>query len=222
MFNAVWLITLAEGLSDSERAAIVGGLGDAARGLSGAQRVLFVPTLPGVYNGGDVIWRSEFADEAAYRASLAGDVWQAGIAPVLADCRRIAAVDAAAYPSGLSGGRSPGRGVYRVALFCANRDPTALRLAQFRDETAAMPRHVRSIRRWQLSTVAAAEGARPWTHVWEQEYDDIAGLMGPYMMHPCHWGQVDRWFDPEFPEWLVDTHLCHTFAAVDSAVIGPG
>ena len=56
-----------------------------------------------------------------------------------------------------------------------------------------------------------AEGARPWTHVWEQRYDALDGLMGDYMMHPYHWARVDRWFDPESPDWIVDTHLCHSF-----------
>jgi hypothetical protein len=82
-----------------------------------------------------------------------------------------------------------------------------------------MPRHVRSIRRWQLSTPLEATGSRAWTHVWEQEYDDLAGLHGPYMLHPCHWGEVDRWFDPEDPEWLIDPLLCHSFCETDAAVI---
>jgi hypothetical protein len=39
------------------------------------------------------------------------------------------------------------------------------------------------------------------------------------MLHPCHWGEVDRWFDPEDPEWLVDPLLCHSFCETDAAVI---
>jgi hypothetical protein len=40
------------------------------------------------------------------------------------------------------------------------------------------------------------------------------------MLHPCHWGQVDRWFDPEDPDWLIDTFLCHSFCETRAPVIG--
>jgi hypothetical protein len=177
--------------------------------ITRALRTLLEPTLPGVWNGGDWIWRADYRDEADYRAAesaLAGLGW-------LKDAEHVA------FSPGDGGGASPARGVYRVALFCANRDPSLDRLARFRAETCAMPRHVRSIRRWQLSTPVHASGSRRWTHVWEQEYDDLAGLSGPYMMHPCHWSQVDRWFDPEDPDWLIDPRLCHSFCATTAPVI---
>ena len=31
---------------------------------------------------------------------------------------------------------------------------------------------------------------------------------------------VDRWFDPEDPDWLVDPVLCHSFCETSAAVIG--
>ncbi|MET0698047.1 MAG: Dabb family protein, partial [Mycobacterium sp.] len=37
------------------------------------------------------------------------------------------------------------------------------------------------------------------------------GLMGPYLMHPIHWAYVDRWFDPECPEYVVRERVCHSF-----------
>jgi hypothetical protein len=139
---------------------------------------------------------------------------------VLADPRLVSLVEHVAFAGGTRGGISPGRGLYRVALFCANRNPTADRLARFDAETRAMPCHVRSIRRWQLSTPLEASGSRHWTHVWEQEYDDLAGLQGPYMLHPCHWADVDRWFDPEDPDWLIDPVLCHSYCLTSAPVIG--
>ena len=58
-------------------------------------------------------------------------------------------------------------------------------------------------------------GTSAWTHVFEQEFTDVEGLMGPYLMHPIHWAVVDRWFDPEYhrgdrprprlPQFLRDT-----------------
>jgi len=53
--------------------------------------------------------------------------------------------------------------------------------------------------------------------VWEQGYDRLEDLTGSYMKHPCHWGQVDRWFDPEHPDWLIDPGLCHAFCRNDGS-----
>jgi hypothetical protein len=208
MFNLVTLISLADA---ENRPAFEAELRSAAAGLPGVAGALLSPTLPGVFNGGDLIWRLSFADEPAYRRAIDSGAWTSAIAPLLGDSTRVTQIERAAYADGRKGGHSPGSGVYRVALFCANREPTPERLAAWSDETTSMPRYVKSIRSWQLAKVAEASGTRPWTHVWEQEYDDLQGLMGPYMMHPVHWAYVDRWFDPEYPEWLVDTFLCHSF-----------
>src|SRR5690606_3995947 len=93
------------------------------------------------------------------------------------------------------------------------------RLARYDAETRAMPRYIRTIRSWQLATTCEATGSRPWTHVWEQEYEDLAGLTGAYMMHPFHWAHIDRWYDPESPHWLVDPYVCHGFCATRAPVI---
>jgi len=219
MFSSLRLVTLAPGSGASEREAAVRSLSEAAHG-AGATSTLFAPTCPGVWNGGDLIWRAEYRDEAHWRAAESGERFRRSAADVLGDPERVSRVEYVAFEAGACGGISPQRGLYRVALFCANRSPSPDRLARFADETRAMPRHVRSIRRWQLATPALASGSRPWTHVWEQEYDGLAGLQGPYMLHPCHWGDVDRWFDPEDPDWLVDPLLCHTFCETGAPVIG--
>jgi hypothetical protein len=217
MFSSLRLVTMSAEASAAERAETVRALDAAAR--AGEARTLLAPTCAGVWNGGDLIWRAEYASEAAWRAAEGGEAFCGALA-LLADRARVDHVEHVAFPSGANGGASPARGLYRVALFCANQRPSAERLTAFARETAAMPRQVRSIRRWQLATPVRASGSRPWTHVWEQEYDDLAGLNGPYMLHPCHWGHVDRWFDPEDPDWLIDPHLCHTFCETSAPVIG--
>jgi hypothetical protein len=219
VFSSLRLVTLAPAASERAREAALRALSEAAQG-SGAVSTLFAPTCSGVWNGGDLIWRAEYRDEAHWRDAESGERFRRGAADLLRDPGRVSLVEHVAFPGGESGGASPARGLYRVALFCANHDPTPNRLALFAVETCAMPRHVRSIRRWQLATPLEASGSRPWTHVWEQEYDDLAGLQGPYMLHPCHWGNVDRWFDPEDPDWLVDPMLCHTFCETGAPVIG--
>jgi hypothetical protein len=219
MFSSLRLIHLA-GESVAAREKTRQLLSDAARGI-GAARTLFAATEPGVWNGGDLIWRAEYRDEGHYREAEQSDRFRESAAAALANPARVRLVEHVAFASGVSGGTSPRRGVYRVALFCANRDPARERVARFASETTAMPRHVTAIRRWQLATPIQASGSRPWTHVWEQEYDDLAGLTGPYMLHPCHWGHVDRWFDPEDPDWLIDPVLCHSFCETNAPVISP-
>ena len=218
MFEVLRIVQAAPHLAASPRAEVERAIREATDALAPA-RALLEPTLPGVWNGGDWLWRLGFACESEARAAVASDVWRQRVAPLFADRSRIAHFEHVAFERGASGGASPKSGVYRVALFCANRRPTPERLARFAAETAAMPRHVGAIRAHAFSTAVEATGARPWTHVWEQEYDDLGGLLGPYMLHPCHWSQVDRWFDPEDPDWLVDTHLCHTFCATSSPVL---
>ena len=216
MFSSLRLVSWSPQLSGPARAAAEGVLADAAH-ASGATSTLFAPTCAGVWNGGDLIWRSEYRDESHWRDSEAGSRFREAAA-LLADAVRVRLVEHVAY-EGAGGGVSPRKGLYRVALFCANRSPTPARLACFAAETRAMPRHVRSIRRWQLSTPAHASGSRTWTHVWEQEYDDLGGLTGPYMLHPCHWGEVDRWFDPESPERIVALDFAHVFCVMPRSVL---
>lgn len=218
MFEALKLITLAAPLTPSEREDFARSLRAATDDLP-TLGVLLEPVMPGGYAAGDFIWRVAFADERTARRALTGGSWQDVEARLLGDRNRVAHVEHVAWDRADSGGLSPGRGVYRVALFCANRSPSPARLARFAAETRAMPHYIRSIRSWQLATTCDAAGSRPWTHVWQQEYADPEGLSGTYMMHPWHWAHVDRWFDPEWPEWLVDPVLCHAFCAIAAPVI---
>ena len=85
------------------------------------------------------------------------------------------------------------------------------------DDLRLLPRYVTSIHSWQLSRVESATGTSPWTHVFEQEFRDLAGLTGPYLMHPIHWAYVDRWFDPECPDVIIRDRVCHSFCPLDAA-----
>ena len=160
---------------------------------------LLQPTLPGSWNGGELLRRWQGA-AAELAAAAAPALVRAGVA-----------VDAAVYEDGEAGGDWSAGGIYRVLLLSLRPGVAAEQQARFEREVLAMPRYIHAIRAWRLARVVQAEGARPWTHVWEQRYDALDGLMGDYMMHPYHWARVDRWFDPESPDWIVDTHLCHSF-----------
>jgi hypothetical protein len=220
MFNHLAVIQLENTQDPASREAVAKTLRDVVSDAPGVRSMLLEPTLPGVYNGGDLLWRLEFGDAAACAALTAGTRWQREVAPLLADRSRIRHADTVSYTSGASGGESPPGGVYRVALFSVSRPAAPAALTQFAQETARMGKYIRTIRRWQLSRVQLCTGARPWTFVWEQEYADLTGLMNQYMMHPYHWAHIDRWFDPESTDWLVDPYLVHTFCATTRPVIG--
>ncbi len=182
----------------------------ALKALTGA----VAPVMEGNFNGGDVAARFTFADEAAYRA--ARPAIDAAIAAASAkQCNW------ALFGNGQSAASAPGLadGVWRGLLLCADRPQTASRLAEFEAEMVLMPKYIPAIRNWRLAPTIESGGDLPWTHVWEQEYADIGGLMGPYMLHPYHWAVIDRWFDPECPDWIVNTHLCHSFAAFGAPVL---
>lgn len=184
MRNHLSLLHLRSGFSTAERTGLLARL---RRDLPA--QALLEYTLPGTYNGGDLLLRGASAprDES------------------------IAHADGAECADGQSGGDWNGGGIYRALLLSVTPGTDAGQIAQFEREVLAMPRHIRSIRAWRLSRVTQAHGARAWTHLWEQRYDTLDGLVGPYMLHPYHWAWVDRWFDPESPHWIVDTHLCHSF-----------
>lgn len=173
------------------------------------------PTLPGVFNGGDLIAHFDFADEDGYRGQLPA------IDAVL-NGAGVARSDSAFYRHGRHGVAAPGlaTGVYRALLLSVDRPVPAETLNRFEAETVRMPHYIPAIRNWRLSRVIEARGERRWTHVWEQEYAGLDGLMGPYMLHPYHWARIDRWFDPECPDWMIDTRLCHSFCSFGRGVLG--
>ncbi|MBV8239041.1 MAG: Dabb family protein [Sphingomonas sp.] len=185
------LITLQPG---ADREAFARGIGDAT---------LVQSTLPGVFDGGDLILHRHAGEDAVPSDPA------------------IAHIDSAAYEPIGGGALEPAlrNGVYRCLLLAVKPGTPEATVRQFESETLAMPHYIGAIRNWRLSRVTKASGARAWTHVWEQEYADIGGLLGPYMTNPYHWARVDRWFDPECPEWIVDTRLCHSFCAFERSVL---
>jgi Stress responsive A/B Barrel Domain len=91
-------------------------------------------------------------------------------------------------------------------------------LERFELELARMPRYIPAIRNWALSRVEVVAGHGGWTHAWEQEYRDRDSF-DEYMQSPYHWGVIEKWFDPTFPERIVDTRLAQVFYDVDSSLL---
>ncbi|WP_433522649.1 Dabb family protein [Nocardia pseudovaccinii] len=90
-------------------------------------------------------------------------------------------------------------------------------VTRFEADLTAMPRHIRTIHSWALSRTDAAAG---WTHAWEQEFADPDGLNGEYLLHPYHWTCVDRWFDAEIPDAIVEPAIAHIFRWADNPILG--
>lgn len=106
-------------------------------------------------------------------------------------------------------------GIWRTLLLHVRADATSVQREALVRETLLMPAYIRGIRNWQLSEVI---GDSRWSYVWQQEFADLGDLQGEYLAHPYHWGWVDRWFDPEFPEWLVDS-ISHAYCPFDSSLL---
>jgi Stress responsive A/B Barrel Domain len=195
----------------ADRDRVLGELRTAAA-ATGAPRWIVQPTLPGSRNGGDVLVHLRF-DSRGQWLSAADD-----FTAILRD-PAITRVNGAAYPGAPTRSGSRVGTVYRALLLRVLPNTNTNTMARFEEELSSMPRFVPAIRAWQLSRVDDAIGTSQWTHVFEQEFSDVDGLMGPYLMHPIHWAVVDRWFDPECPDVIIRDRVCHSFCHTEASML---
>jgi hypothetical protein len=201
-------------VADEDRDRVLASVRSGAEATHAHHR-LAEPTLPGARNGGDVLVHLRF-DSRGQWLSAADD-----FAAVLQD-PAITRVNGATYPGAPTRNGSSAGTVYRALLLRVLPDTDTDTVARFEDELSSMPRFVPAIRAWQLSRVDDAIGKSQWTHVFEQEFSDADGLMGPYLMHPIHWAVVDRWFDPECPDVIIRDRVCHSFCHCDESILTQG
>ena len=201
MFSVTRLIHLA---SDAEAPDVITRLRTIADTCD-SEHVVIGPTLPGVRNGGDILMNVRFRDTDGWTA-VADRFATALAAPAVSH------VDGAEYRGvPTETGTGARATVFRSLLLRVDPDADDATIQRFEADLQLMPRYVRTIASWQLSRVQSAIGTSPWTHVFSQEFTDVDGLMGPYLMHPIHWAYVDRWFDPECPDVIVRDRVCHSF-----------
>ena len=215
MFVALRLISLPEGRL-AERNAIVAALGAAAPRLPGVTSCWVAPVSPtAVINAGDILWRMTSATEGEALRAAETAVWRDDIAPLLTGLAPILI----GYRITGSTVRRRGPGIWRALIFRTfpGADPALLR--QLESATLLLPDHVHEIRSWALNTIAFTDGAKAFTHVWEQEFDRIDDLTGPYMTDPAHWGIADAYFDAEYPEYVVDPHLIQVVGVIDASIL---
>lgn len=200
MFNVTRLIDVPEG--ERERLRLV--LERIAQN-SPAVRHVVAATLAGSRNGGDVLFHMRFRDREEWMA-VAADVDAALADPAIT---RINGVNYRGCPSVIAD--RPAGTVYRTLLLRTAPGIDAEVLSRFEGDLKRLPGHVSTISAWQLSRPDEVVGTSAWTHVFEQEFSDAAGIMGAYLMHPIHWAVVDQWFDPECPNVIVRERVCHSF-----------
>lgn len=195
---------------------VVARLRQVAPSLPGVTGCWVAPATPGAtINAGEILWRMTFTTEAAALAAPFGPLWQAEIAPLLEGTR----IDGVGYRITRSGGALEGAGIWRALVFRVMPHADAAQVRALESGLLLFPKYIDAIRSWALSPVAYNEGVKGFTHVWEQQFDGIAGLTGPYMNDPLHWGLVDAWFDAEYPDYIVDPQLVQLVGAVDTSIM---
>jgi hypothetical protein len=174
--------------------------------LPGLRRSQIGRHLAGTLGGGDLTW----------------DAWLDDDAPPLADWLAAqplggARVDAVRFrpQRGHVAERRIRSPIKRTLLLRVLPGTPERLVAKFDSDMCQMPDHIRAIRNWAYSHTDPALHPTHWTHVWEQEYEELEGLRVDYMMHPYHWGHIDRYFDLESGCQIVDTRLAHVFYRAD-------
>lgn len=153
------------------------------------------PDLPGSVGGRGATW------------DLAG-----AAAPDVPGAEAVALTEIASAHVPLTGPR-----IKRTLLLAVRPGTPPGTVAAFEADLTAMPRHIPAICSWALSRATGR-----WTHAWEQEFADEAGLTGEYLLHPYHWTYVDRWFDAESSTAIVGPRLAHLYRAASGPVLGAG
>jgi hypothetical protein len=179
-----------------------------ARKLPGLGRFAFARNQEGSWGAGDYT-----LDLVAGKDTPDWD----GALEGLADIAGIARIDRVAYRSIGGCVREPGLrdGISRTLMFRVRAEVSEQNIANLERELLQMPAFMAGIRNWRLSRVATPG---VWTHVWQQEYARVDDLLGEYLLHPYHWGWVDRWFDAEHPQWAVEA-ISHAFCPLASSLL---
>ncbi|MFJ1208988.1 Dabb family protein [Burkholderia pyrrocinia] len=194
--------------ADHDADAIECALREAARALPGATRIALACNQDGCWGAGDYtldVLRDErvtnHATDFAALAQLPGVVRIDGAA-----CRAIG-----------GGLREPTLrdGVWRTLMLRVRPQASEAQVVALEHELLQMPAFMPGIRNWRLSRI---ETPGAWTHVWQQEFAHVGDLLGEYLMHPYHWGWVDRRFDAESPDWTVDA-ISHAFCPLASSLL---
>ena len=174
----------------------------------GVQRSHLGADLPASWGGLGLTWDALLGDNAPPVATQL-----AGLELGAADAVRFRPLRRATPEPGITGG------IKRTLLLRVKPGSPAAAVEQFEQDLTAMPAHIHAIRNWSLSRVDSSLHISTWTHVWEQEYRTLEGLLHDYQASPYHWAWIERWFDPECPTHIVDSRLVHVFKQAETSIL---
>lgn len=215
MFVSLRMLTLPDDLFGT-RLTVMGNLRKAVAQLPGVVENLVTQVYhEATINAGHIVWRMVHESEAAANAAMLAPAWRGAVMPAIEGLE----MTGVGYRMTRKTSGPGGARIWRALLFScfAHADPARVR--ELEERTLLLPRYVPEIRAWGLNRAAWSEGRKPIEYVWEQEYDNVSDLTGPYMETPVHWGIVDAYFDADCPEFIVDPHLVQVVAAISEQVI---
>ena len=184
--------------------------------------------LEGSLGAGDLTWDFEVAGEEALSALR--ERFASGTALVAEALARepdvrdaVAALEAwIVVPLASRVARPDVSGIKRSNFVRVRGDAAPEAVAQWCREVPGLAERVPAIRNWSLARVRPLFEDPPrvaWTHLWEQDFETLAGLQEDYMASPYHWGFLDGWYDAEVPKCIMDPDLAHLYCPSTESVL---
>lgn len=212
--RATGQLQFASGVTESRRRSWLVAITGLPRDDPRVVASVIAPNMAGSVGGGDYSWDLVFASRGA-RDSWFDERWPDALA---AHCE---VLEIAAWTSRCAecvelAVQSP---IKRTLALGVRSTAPPEATVQFEQELSAMPEYIGAIRNWCLARVDYHYGEAGWTHLWQQEFNELGGLLGDYMTSPYHWGLVDRWFDPEMPEHVVAGDFAHVFCRYPESIL---
>ena len=216
-------LALNDNIDDAQRSELEAILREAAATLPGLQAASLSANFAPEYAAGHYTWDLLFPDSATAEQARQSPTWQATINAALArHCKACHALRLETISAGVRR-RTLTNGIKRTAYFRLLPGTAAETAQRFEQDLLEMTGQIPRILNWRLSRASTLSwntaDCAPWTYVWEQEYESLDDLLGPYMAHPHHWAHIDRWFDPESGMQAVDVNLSHAFCALGTSLI---
>ncbi len=212
-------VGLAGDADAGDRAEFARDLAAFGASLEGVAESHASPHLDLSVGGLDLTWDLRFATSEAAQAFETLVSRAEGLGPLQVRVEQLELGRPMTLATGL--GRPGLVGVKRTLWLRVEPEASPDDVARFEAETPLLAKAVPAIRNWRWSRLTSADHGpmeTRWTHLWEQEFETVDGLQVDYMSSPVHWGHIDRWFDPEMPDRIVDLWLAHT-AYVETAPV---
>ena len=221
MYRRIALLHLHPQASPDEIAVLERELGDIVNRVPGLAHAHLGRHYPNTVGGGEYTWDLAFTDREhcvawpdQLRVSEQVDLF----------AKLVARTDAVQFAATNTHVAQPAITdfIKRTLFLEVERSTPPAEAQNFDRVLTGMPRYIPAIRNWAYHRVDddAIIGPRRWTHVWEQEFQELSGLRVDYMVTPYHWGYVDTWFDPESPHRVVASGVAHVYCAAATTILG--